>query len=94
MANPGLIKNALKRESWETLDGASTTNAKYNGLLGVISHQNNLPKTKENNKTEEKTDIHTYRTTEKTQLSVQGQKKDSHDKPIQRQSKIHKYEKT
>lgn len=38
MANPGLIKNALKRESWETLDGYSTTNAKYNGLLGVITY--------------------------------------------------------
>lgn len=38
MANPGLIKNALKRESWETLDRASTTNTKYNGLLGVITY--------------------------------------------------------
>lgn len=38
MANPGLIKNALKRESWETLDGAFTTNAKYNGRLGVITY--------------------------------------------------------
>lgn len=38
MANLGLIKNALKRVSWETLYGASTTNAKYNELLEIFTY--------------------------------------------------------
>lgn len=35
---PGPHKNAIKRVSWETLYGASTTNAKYNELLEIITY--------------------------------------------------------
>lgn len=95
MANPGLIKNALKRESWETLDGASTTNVKYNGLLGVITYhiKTICPKLKRIIKPKKNRHSHSQNNWKNSSFCSRP-KKVSRDKSIQRQSKIHKYEKT